>query len=261
MSNNTVSVIILCKEANDRFVECVNSAKSLANEIIVYSSNSDDILLNKLSEQHSFKVFYDTKWDGFGIQRQKAQQYVTSNYCLWLDSDEVLTDKLVAEIKRFLSTAKENDILAIPRLNHVLGLKVKHCGWYPDYVLRLHSNKYTTYNDFFVHEKLILKDDSKVTHAKNYLLHYTYDSLENMYHKQQTYCSLWAKNTYLKKHKFCSLITPFYKAAFMFVKKYLLQLGFLDGKIGLIVSATSAQYTFTKYMILYSYKYQNNDKI
>ena len=34
MSNNTVSVIILCKEANDRFVECVNSAKSLANEML-----------------------------------------------------------------------------------------------------------------------------------------------------------------------------------------------------------------------------------
>lgn len=261
MKTKTISVIILCKEANDRFVECVKSAKSLAQEIIVYSSNKDDLLLNKLSLQFSFKVIYDPKWDGFGFQRQKAQRYVTSNYCLWIDSDEVLTDKLVAEIKQFLSTAKDNDILAIPRLNHVLGLKVKHCGWYPDYVLRLHSNKYTTYNDSFVHEKLILKDDSKVTHAKNYLLHYTYDTLDNMYQKQQTYCSLWAKNYYQKRHKACSLITPFYKATFMFVKKYLLQLGFLDGKIGLIVSATSAQYTFTKYIILYSYKYQNNDKI
>ena len=261
MSNNTVSVIILCKEANDRFVECINSAKSIAQEIIVYSNNRDDLLLNKLSLQFPFKVIYDPKWDGFGIQRQKAQQYVTSNYCLWLDSDEVLTDKLIAEIKQFLSTAKDNDILAIPRLNHVLGLKVMHCGYYPDYVLRVHSNKYTTYNDSFVHEKLILKDDSKVIHAKNHLLHYTYDSLENMYQKQQTYCCLWAKNAYLKKHKVCSLFSPIYKAAFMFIKKYLLQLGFLDGKIGLIVSATSAQYTFTKYIILYSYKYNKNGNI
>lgn len=256
MSNNTVSVIILCKEANDRFIECVKSAKSLANEIVVYSSNSDDLLLNKLSEQFSFKVIYDPKWDGFGVQRQKAQKYVTSEFCLWLDSDEILTMELVTEIKQYLSNAKDNDILAIPRLNHVLGLKVKHCGWYPDYVLRLHSNKYTTYNDAFVHEKLILKEGSKVTYAKNYLLHYTYDSLENMYQKQLNYCSLWAKNTYQKNHKVCSLFTPFYKAVFMFVKKYLLQLGFLDGKIGLVVSVTSAQYTFTKYMILYSYKYE-----
>lgn len=261
MKSKTISVIILCKEANDRFVECVKSAKSLAQEIIVYSSNKDDLLLNKLSLQFSFKVIYDPKWDGFGFQRQKAQRYVTSNYCLWIDSDEVLTDKLVAEIKQFLSTAKDNDILAIPRLNHVLGQKVKHCGYYPDYVLRLHSNKYTTYNDSFVHEKLILKNDSNIIHAKNHLLHYTYDSLESMYQKQQTYCSLWAKNAYLKNQKVCSLFTPFYKAAFMFIKKYLLQLGFLDGKIGLIVSASSAQYTFTKYIILYSYKYNKNGNI
>ena len=257
----SLSVIYLCKNADEYFSKSIAQAAKIADEIVIYTGSEDDTQLKELAIQYKANLVIDPKWEGYGIQRQKAQAKATGKFCLWIDSDEILTDKLIAEIKKFIETAKENDILAIPRLNHVLGLKVKHCGWYPDYVLRLHSNKYTTYNDSFVHEKLILKDDSKVTHAKNYLLHYTYDTLDNMYQKQQTYCSLWAKNYYQKRHKACSLITPFYKAAFMFVKKYLLQLGFLDGKIGLIVSATSAQYTFTKYMILYSYKYQNNDKI
>ena len=170
-------------------------------------------------------------------------------------------DKLIAEIKKFIETAKENDILAIPRLNHFLGQKVKHCGFYPDYVLRLHHNSYTTYDAAFVHEKLIEKADTNIVHAKEPFLHYTHNTIDSYYSKQLYYTTLWAKNYYHKKHKVCSIFAPFYKAAFTFIKKYFLQLGFLDGRIGVIVSATSAQYTFTKYLILYSYRYQKNDKI
>jgi len=37
----------------------------------------------------------------------------------------------------------------------------------------------------------------------------------------------------------------------MFLRKYFIQGGFLDGKAGFVISATSVTYTFSKYMALY----------
>ena len=257
----SLSVIYLCKNADEYFSKSIAQAAKIADEIVIYTGSGEDSQLKELALQYKANLVIDPKWEGYGIQRQKAQANATCKFCLWIDSDEILTDNLIAEIKKFIETAKENDILAIPRLNHFLGQKVKHCGFYPDYVLRLHHNSYTTYDAAFVHEKLIEKADTNIVHAKEPFLHYTHNTIDSYYSKQLYYTTLWAKNYYHKKHKVCSIFAPFYKAAFTFIKKYFLQLGFLDGRIGVIVSATSAQYTFTKYLILYSYRYQKNDKI
>ena len=147
----SLSVIYLCKNADEYFSKSIAQVAKIADEIIIYTGAQEDIQLKELALQYKANLVIDPKWEGYGIQRQKAQAKATCKFCLWIDSDEILTDKLIDEIKKFIETSKENDILAIPRLNHFLGQTVKHCGYYPDYVLRLHLNSYTTYDDAFVH--------------------------------------------------------------------------------------------------------------
>ena len=83
------------------------------------------------------------------------------------------------------------------------------------------------------------------------MLHYTYDTYLNMQMKQVKYASEWAKNKYAKKGRGCSFITPFIKGCFSFLRKYIFQLGILDGKIGFLISASTSSYTFNKYLCLY----------
>ncbi len=75
--------------------------------------------------------------------------------------------------------------------------------------------------------------------------------MEQLLRKQVSYGLQWADNRYRKTQKGCFWFTPFMKGAFMFLRKYFIQGGFLDGKAGFVISATSVTYTFSKYMALY----------
>jgi glycosyltransferase involved in cell wall biosynthesis len=48
------------------------------------------------------KVFIDTDWQGYGIQRQRAQGYATGDYVLMLDTDERITPELQQAIQAVL---------------------------------------------------------------------------------------------------------------------------------------------------------------
>ena len=114
------------------------------------TDNTKEIAL-KLWGKNSMK---SSNWPGFGKQRQLAQQYVTSDYVLWLDADERLTHKLQQAILSAVENDRENTVYEIPRVSEVFGREIRHSGWYPDYVVRLYRTNYAQYNDSLVHEKV-----------------------------------------------------------------------------------------------------------
>ncbi|VEI45240.1 putative glycosyltransferase [Actinobacillus equuli] len=73
-------------------------------EIIVLDSGSSDETV-QIAESFGAKVYVNSDWQGFGKQRQLAQQYVTSDYVLWLDADERVTP----ELKQSILQAVEKD--------------------------------------------------------------------------------------------------------------------------------------------------------
>ena len=81
-------------------------------------------------------------WPGFGKQRQRAQEYVTSDYVLWLDADERVTPKLRESIQQAVQQDVPNTVYDIPRVSEVFGREIRHSGWYPDYVVRLYRTNY-----------------------------------------------------------------------------------------------------------------------
>lgn len=247
---DTLTALIIAKNESSNIADCVESLREVAGEIIVLDGGSADGTA-ELAEKLGARVIRDGNWEGFGRQRQKLQGYARTDWCLWLDADERLTPELAAEIREFVAKASPNEILSIPRLNHVFGIRVKHCGYYPDRVLRVHNRTHTGYNDSAVHEKLILRPDSAVVNARNGMLHYTYRTCRSMFEKQIKYCDEWAAARYAKTGRGCLAATPFLKAGYSFFRTYCLQGGFLDGKIGFFISASTACYTFNKYLILY----------
>ena len=247
---STLSALIITHNEEKHIGDCIKSLQDIADEIILLDSASTD-RTKETAESLGAKVYTDTDWQGYGIHRQKTQKFATCDWCVWLDADERITPELGKEIKECISGAENNQILNISRANHVFGIRVRHCGYFPDRVMRVHNRLYTTYNDSKVHEKLLTPEGTKIINSKNSLLHYTYADYIDLQNKQIKYADLWAADRLAKKNKGCCFITPFIKGAFAFFRQYVLQLGFLDGKIGLTISSCTAMYTFNKYMTLH----------
>lgn len=90
------------------------------------------------------------------------------------------------------------------------------------------------------------------------MYHYTYDSWSHQLNKLNNYTTL-AAARYKKDHKKCNfffdiMLRPFWA----FFKVYVLNLGFLDGKMGWILSTNHYFYTMNKYIKLY-FLYQDKD--
>ena len=126
--------------------------KDWVDEIIILDSGSTDNT-KEIALSYGAKFYENRDWQGFGKQRQLAQQYVTSDYVLWLDADERVTPKLKQAILSAVKNNRENTVYEIPRVSEVFGREIRHSGWYPDYVVRLYRTNYAQYNDSLVHEK------------------------------------------------------------------------------------------------------------
>ena len=134
------------------------------------------------------------------------------------------------------------------RLTNYCGSWIRHCGWYPDAKTRLWK-KGTAKWEGIIHEKLVSK--APVRYIKGDILHYSYPSISFHLSKINHFTDFMAKEMF-EKGKKGSLTKLILSPPFKFIKKYIFQLGFLDGYAGFIVSTMSAYYVFVKYAKLRS---------
>ncbi|MCT6516253.1 glycosyltransferase family 2 protein [Proteus vulgaris] len=254
-----LSVVMISKNVADVIGECLDSVQ-WADEIIVLDSGSQDDTC-RIATERGVKVFVNSEWPGFGKQRQLAQQYATGDYIFMIDSDERVTPELKTSIQTVLQQPEEQYVVYnCARRNLFMGRFMKHSGWYPDKVTRLYAREHYQYNDNLVHESLETQGATVKT-LQGDLLHLTCRDLMEFQQKQLKYATEWAKERHQqgKKVSFGSILSHTVGA---FFKTWLLRMGFLDGKQGLILAFVNAQYTFNKYASLWelSQKTINHEK-
>jgi (heptosyl)LPS beta-1,4-glucosyltransferase len=243
-----ISVILIVKNESAHLRECLNTV-SWADEIVVVDSGSSDDT-RKIAAEYTDKVYIETDWQGFGIQRQRAQQYANSDWILMLDADERVTPELAEEIKQVIAENNQQNVYSVPRLSYVFGRFIRHSGWYPDYVTRLYPSDKATYNTSRVHEKLEYSKTLTEKKLSGDLLHYTYQDLEHYLVKSAHYAAEWAQQRNASgKHS--SLLQGILHGISCFVKMYIVRAGFLDGKQGFLLAVLSAHSTFVKYADLW----------
>jgi (heptosyl)LPS beta-1,4-glucosyltransferase len=147
-----LSVVMIAKNAADLLPDCLASV-AWADEIVILDSGSTDNTVD-VARAAGAKVFVDADWQGYGIQRQRAQGYATGDYVLMLDTDERITPELQQAIQAVLSSPQPGAVYSIARRNYFLGRFMRHSGWYPDRVMRLYERERYQYNDNLVHESL-----------------------------------------------------------------------------------------------------------
>lgn len=244
----TLAAVLIVKNEAENLADCL-ATLDWVDEIVVLDSGSTDDT-QAVAEAAGARFFINSEWPGFGKQRQIAQSHVQSEWVLWIDADERVTPELKTSIEAALTKPKANTVYSIPRLSWVFGRFIRHCGWYPDRVLRLYPKALTAYNDALVHEKVHLNKGVKVKKLQGDLLHYTYRDLEHYLVKSAGYARAWAEQRQLRG-KQATISQGIFHGLGCFIKMYVLKAGFLDGKQGFLLSVLSAHSTFVKYADLW----------
>jgi hypothetical protein len=93
-----------------------------------------------------------------------------------------------------------------------------------------------------------------------YIRHYTYINWEQHFSKMNNYSTIAAQN-YISQGKKCYFFRDIIlRPLWAFIKVYFMQGGFLDGKMGWILSVSHYSYTMNKYVKLY-YLYKTSGKL
>ena len=240
-----ISVSIITKNEERNIERCLKSV-GWADEIIIVDSGSSDQTLD-ICKKYQCKIIH-TEWLGFGLTKKIGVLHSRNDWILSIDADEVVSIELANKIQDII-LSPSNQCFKIKRNSFYLGKEIKYSGWQNDYPVRLFNKNFANFNEKKVHEKVVCsKSAAKV---KLPIFHYTHTSIEQHLKKIDLYTSLGAQELLLDGKK-VSFVYPFFSCAIKFIKVYIIRLGFMDGKEGLILSIFSSFYSFLKYIKLWA---------
>jgi len=248
-SKPTLAVALIVKNEASNLDACLKTVEGWVDEIVILDSGSSDET-EVIARKYTDKFFVNTAWPGFGPQRRLAQQHIESDYVLWLDADERVTPELKNSILQAVQRNESNTLYSMCRLSWVFGRYIRHCGWYPDRVVRLYPTHLTQYNDAQVHEKVEVTTEMNVVTLQGDAIHYTYNDLRHYLNKSSSYALAWSQDR-AERGKSCTFSSIITHSLACFLKMYIIKAGFLDGKQGLLLSLLSTHYTLTKYSDLW----------
>ena len=238
-----LSVIIITKNEEINIVDCINSCK-FADEIIVIDSGSTDktICLAKANGA----LVYEQPWLGYGKQKNIAIEHTNNEWVLSIDADERVTDELAKEIKNAISWG-EFKVYEIPRYSLFVSKFMNHSGWQPDRVTRLFKKGFASFSIHQVHEHLATKHP--IGRLDENIIHYSYRNFEMVLNKVNSYSTAGALDLNSIGIQ-GSLKKAFFHASWAFFRTYIIRVGFLDGKEGIMLAISNAEVTYYKYIKL-----------
>ena len=235
-----VSVVIVTKNEEINIEDALKSVSD-AQEIIVIDSFSADRTV-EICKRFTGRV-YQHEWQGFARQKQRAVDYAEGPWVLILDADERVTPGLKAEIIENVDNTDCSGFY-MPRENYFIGKWIRHSGWWPDNTLRLFKKEKGHLEPREVHEKVVV--EGKTGYLKNPLKHFTYRSVPDFLERTGRYSALAAREIRKKSGRAGPLSLTLRPLA-TFIKMYILRLGILDGKRGIMLALLYSHYTFLKY--------------
>ena len=242
-----LSAIVIAHNEEANIGECL-ACLGFAAEVVVVDSGSTDGTVD-IARAAGATVHQTADWPGFGAQKNRALALATQPWVLSVDADERVTPELRDEILRAIaSTSQQHDAWDMPRHSSYCGQYMDHSGWYPDRVLRLFRRGTARFSDDVVHERVI--PSGAVGHLQHDLLHTSYRDLESVLDKMNRYSTAGARKLHEQGRR-GSLGSAILHGLWAFVRTYLLQLGFLDGRLGFVLAVSNAEGTYYRYLKLW----------
>lgn len=245
MSKIPLSVAIIVKNDALRLSKCLQSLQFCDDIVVVVDSVSTDAS-KEVALQAGCRVFVEN-WQGFGKQKQSAISKCKHDWILIIDSDEVIPPQTRDVIIDIVTGNPEAQVYSFTRKNFYKGKWIRHCGWWPDRVVRLFKKGFAEMSPADVHETLIVK--GRLQSLDCYIEHHSITDLQTIIYKVNHYSTLNAWMLY-KQGKDSTTLKAFFKGLVAFLKLYVMRLGFLDGYEGFVISFSHGVGTCYKYLKL-----------
>jgi len=248
-----LSVVIITLNEEKNIGRCIESVKSVADEILVVDSYSTDRTEEIVK---SFEArFIQHQFVDYMNQHQYADQAATFDHILTLDADEELSEELINSIHTVKKYWK-SDAYFLNRMTNYCGKWIKHSGWYPDKKLRLYDRKKGKWIGKKVHERFTMIEGASTGHLHGDLKHYSFFTIEDHILQANKFSSLSAE-ALVEKGKRIPKYYLIMKPVMKFIRNYFLNLGFLDGIYGFVICRMTATETFYKYVKAYHQQRSN----
>jgi glycosyltransferase involved in cell wall biosynthesis len=242
VNHQKLSVTVITFNEEKRIRQALESVK-WADEIVVVDSLSTDLTV-AICQTYTDRIS-QIPWHGHVRQKQIAVENASSDWILSIDADEVVSPELAEEIRQVLAGTPAYQGYYVPRKTWYLGGWVEHCGWYPDYKLRLFHKAAGKWGGKDPHDKVEL--EGPTAYLRHDLYHYSYENIADHLQKINAYTTTIAA----RKSGRIGGGGIFARAVLTFFKKYLVQHGFRDGTRGIIVCLMSSFYEALKYAKLW----------
>ncbi|HLG41740.1 MAG TPA: glycosyltransferase family 2 protein [Planctomycetota bacterium] len=241
-----ISVCIICQDEEKNIRACLESVR-WADEIVVVDSGSKDRTV-EIAKEYTPKVIHNP-WGGYNAQRMFSIQQASGDWVLCLDADERCGPGLADEIRRSVMKSGEIQGFYLRRHTFYLGKWVNHSGWYPDWKLRLARRAEARAAGVEPHDRLEVPGPTRRI-KRGDILHFTYSGLADHIRTADKFSDVSADvmaKEGVRPSLFKMLVSPWIK----FLESYLWKLGFLDGRVGFVISVVAAFSVFARHVKLW----------
>ena len=235
-----LSGVIIARDEADRIGRCLDSIGNVCAEILVLDSGSTDDTV-AIARAHGARVEHQD-WLGFAAQKNEAISRTTQPWLLLLDADEWLAEAAGAELRELFADGRveQADAWRVRRSNWFLGTRLRRIERFERLVRPDHR-----FLPMKVHERPDLAG-KRVRDCDVAIDHDTARSLAQHRDKLKRYARLWAEQKFDEGRR-CSALAPWTHAAAYWLKAYLLDGAWREGRGGWQFHAAHARAVIDKY--------------
>lgn len=245
-----ISAALATYNEEENIVDCIESLKKFADEIVVVDGNSTD-LTAQLASKSGAKVIKKPNQQMFHINKNIAINSCINSWIFLIDADERITEELAFQIKKLVNSDPQENGFWVNRKNWFLGGFLNKGGAHPDPVIRFFRKGKGHLPEISVHEQVEIK--GKVGKLNADLLHFADPNFKRYLERADRYTSITAINMQ-KNHTSKNLLSLtnyfFIKPTYTFFNIFIRHKGYQDGFRGFVWALFSAAhffYAYTKY--------------
>lgn len=240
MNKIPLSVAIITKNEETDLPGCLQSV-SFAAEVVIVDCGSVD-RTEDIAKQFGAGFFVEP-WKGYGPQKNSALDKCSYDWVLILDADERIPEQTALKIGELVCGGGSADGYSFRRKNLFHGKWISSTDWWPDEVTRLFKRNKSRFEGL-THERLVVGGVTK--RLKCCIEHYSYNSYSELFRKLDGYSTEQAAQMFAAGKR-AGPADAVFRGAWMFLRNYLLRLGFTAGFDGFVISLSKGLGTFLKY--------------
>ncbi len=246
-----ISAIVITLNEEKNIADCLESIHSWADEIFVVDSGSADRTI-ELAKRYTDKIRHHA-FENFARQRNWAQDElpIKNEWVLHLDADERISPELAESVRAVFASGKPADGIMAPRRTVFRGKWIRFGGHYPVYQLRFFKKSRGRSEERLYDQNYIVKGG--VLKAKGDIINIINPELDEWKERHGRWAVLEARETANEsrvmraglfggpierrnwlRYRLYYTMPLFVRAYIYFFYRYILRLGFLDGKRGAV---------------------------